>query len=203
MGLSAPYVPSLPSIFTLSSSQVSDQIIVVQTIKMQFFKLFSVALALPAMVIASPAPGAAPVTEGDLSLLLERQSSLTDLLSTLTESLKGIQELLSPTSLTNINEVVTDLSTLFKAPTTNQTKSLINTASSLLGGSAISGLIDDLPTLLGSVSGLLTPALITNLTDILGNAHDLLTPSFVSETKGLISDVAPVSLLMIAQYQDW
>jgi hypothetical protein len=164
---------------------------------MQFFKLFFVAMAaMPAMITASPAAGVAPSSFNDASLhlLLERQTSITDLLAQLASSLKGIQELLSPTSLSNINEVITDLATLFKAPTTNQTKALIGTASNLLGSDSVTNLIGQLPTLLGSVSGILTPALITNVTDLVGNAHNLLTPTFVSQTKGLIN-VAPVSLL--------
>lgn len=54
-------------------------------------------------------------------------------------------------------------------------------------------LLNQLPSLLSSVSGLITPTLVTNLTDILGSAHELLTPTFVSQTTGLINDVAPVS----------
>ena len=82
---------------------------------------------------------------------------------------------------------------MLKDPTPTQLVSIVNTASGLLGSDAVSSLIKQLPTLLSSVSGILTPALITNVTDIIGNAHDLLTAKFVSETSGLINDVAPVS----------
>jgi hypothetical protein len=162
---------------------------------MQFFKIFSMAL-LPLMVLAGPAPS--PVDDpvlAELTHMIEARqtSSLTSLLSALTGSIAGIEQLLSASSLNNIEAVVTDLADLLAAPTGNQTKSLIGTVSDLLGSTAVSGLLSELPTLLSSVSGLLTPQLITNVTDILGNAHDLLTAEFVSETKGLISDIAPVS----------
>jgi hypothetical protein len=174
---------------------------------MQFFGLASLAF-LPALVLSSPASSpantlseslqnlkraAAPLPDRVSPILPRQSSELTTILQDLTQSLGAIEQLLSAQSLTNIEAVVTDLSTLFAAPTTNQTKELINTASGLLDSSAVSNLIGQLPGLLSSVSGLLTPALITNVTDILGNAHDLLTPTFVSETTGLINDVAPVS----------
>jgi hypothetical protein len=165
-----------------------------------------VALTLPTMLMANPAPASSifdaralsDIELRSLHELFERQTinttSLTGLLADLEQSLAGIEQLLSPTGISNINAVVTDLSTLFAAPTTNQTKSLISTASDLLGGSEISSLISSLPSLLSSVSGLLTPALITNITDIISGAHELLTPTFVSETQGLIADIAPVRL---------
>lgn len=174
---------------------------------MRFFNIIPaavVALTLPTMIMANPAPAAnildarafSDVELRSLHELFDRQAinttGLTGLLGELPAILQGIEQLLSPTGISNINAVVTDLSSLFAAPTTNQTKSLISTASDLLGGSEVSQLISGLPAILSSVSGLLTPALITNVTDILSGAHDLLTPTFVSETKGLIADVAPV-----------
>jgi hypothetical protein len=177
---------------------------------MRFFNIIPTAvvaaLILPAMLMANPSPAAnvldaralSDIELRSLHELFERQAinttGLTGLLTSLTQSLSGIEQLLSPSGIANINEVVTDLATLLKAPTTNQTKSLLGTASDLLGGPEISQLISGLPAILSSVSGLLTPALITNVTDILSGAHDLLTPTFVSETKGLIADVAPVWL---------
>lgn len=155
------------------------------------------ALALPSMIIASPATGSAGPSDLVLRELLERQTDLSSLLGQLTSSLKGIQDLLSADSLANIKEVVTDLADLLKAPTTNQTKALIGTASDLLGGDSVGKLIDSLPTLLDSIGGLVTPALITNVTDLIGNAHELLTPTLVSQAKGLINDIAPVSYLIM------
>lgn len=180
---------------------------------MHFFKIFLAAivaaLTLPAMLMANPAPSGNVFDARDLSdielrslhELFDRQAinttGLIGLLTSLTQSLAGIEQLLSPTGISNINEVVTDLAVLLKAPTTDQTKSLLGTVSNLLGSSEISQLISGLPAILSSVSGLLTPALVTNVTDILSGAHDLLTPTFVSETKGLIADVAPVRLPFI------
>jgi hypothetical protein len=162
---------------------------------MRFFKIFSMAL-LPAMILSNPAPSPTEdeILAAELTHMLDARqtSSLTGLLSALTGSIAGIEQLLSASSLNNIEAVVTDLADLLAPPTGNQTKALIGTVSDLLGSSAVSGLLTELPTLLGSVSGLLTPALITNVTDILGNAHDLLSAEFVSQTKGLINDVAPV-----------
>lgn len=129
------------------------------------------------------------------SLIAARQldlGNLSGLLSNLTSSFGAISQLLSPTSLGNINEVVSDLSALLKAPTTSDLKKLLKTASDLLNSDSFSSLIQSLPTLIGSVTGLLTPKLITNVTDILGGAHDLLSPQFISQTKGLIADVAPL-----------
>jgi hypothetical protein len=193
--ISHPYL----TLFFLShrQSQTSSSLF-----KMLFFKLFPIALFLPAFLLASPTaiPKAVPETLpspeiAQINQLLERQTtSLTTILSDLTSSLGAIEQLLSAQSLNNIEAVVTDLSTLFADPTTNQTKALINTASGLLDSPAVGSLIQQLPSLLSSVSGLLTPALITNLTDILGAAHILLTPQFATETAGLINDVAPVSL---------
>jgi len=174
---------------------------------MQFFKFLTGAMFIPAMVVlSSPAPDALSPTDIQLAQLMERtdarfnelvdrqisSSNLTDFLGELTASLGAIKTLLSSQSLDNIENVVTDLSTLFAAPTTNQTKALIGTASDLLGGDTVSNLLQSLPGLLNSVGGLLTPALFTNITDIVGGAHDLLTPTFVSETKELINDVAPL-----------
>ena len=162
------------------------------------------ALTLPAMIMANPSPAASIIDARELpdielrSLheLFERQvvntTGLIGLLTSLTQSLAGIEQLLSPSGISSINEVVTDLATLLKAPTTDQTKSLLGTVSDLLGGPEVSQLIKGLPAILSSVSGLLTPALVTNVTDILAGAHDLLTPTFVSQTTGLINDVAPV-----------
>lgn len=170
---------------------------------MHFFKIVSsavVAFALPSVVMANPAPAnnildtramMSDIELRSLHELFDRQAinttGLTGLLGSLAQSLSGIEQLLSPSGISNINAIVTDLSTLLAAPTTNQTKSLIGTASDLLDS-------PELSSLLSSVGGLLTPALITNVTDIVSGAHDLLTPSFVSETKGLIADIAPVCL---------
>lgn len=179
---------------------------------MHFFNIIPAAvvaaLTLPAMLMAGAAPDTNNILDtralSDIELrslheLFDRQAinttGLTGLLGSLAQSLSGIEQLLSPTGISNINAVVTDLSTLLAPPTTNQTKSLIGTASDLLGGSEVSSLISALPGLLSSVSGFLTPALITNVTDILSGAHELLTPDFVSQTKELIADVAPVRLL--------
>lgn len=160
---------------------------------------------------AAPAPAAAPLAHASAelemaSLLASRQldlSDLTGLLANLSASFSAIEALLTPTSLNNIEAVVTDLSSLFASPTTDQTKSLISTASDLLGSDSVKSLISELPTLLSSVSGLLTPALITNLTDILAGAHILLTPAFATETVELISDVAPVSYLAFVLHGHW
>jgi hypothetical protein len=163
-------------------------------VNMQLFKFFSLAL-LPVLTIASPAPEAA-TSPNNVALvhLYERQENiLTGILNDLKETFGAIQELLDAQTLGNIESVVTNLAYFLAEPTTNQTKSVINTASSLLGSPAIGELIGSLPGLLDSVGGLLTPALITNVTDILGGAHDLLTPQFIGQTKGLIADVAPVS----------
>jgi len=119
-------------------------------------------------------------------------SGLTGFLANLTSSFGALESLLSPTSLNDIESVVTNLAFVLDSPTSKQLKDVLNTVDSLLTSDSITSLLKELPTLLGSVSGLLTPALITNVTDILGNAHDLLTPTFVSETKGLINDVAPL-----------
>ncbi len=145
---------------------------------MQLLRILSV-YVLISLVTSSPAAGP------DYSDLAPRQD-LSSVLGDLSASLKGIQALLSPTSLANIESLITDASSLLAAPTGNQTKTLIGTASTLLSS-------PELTSLFASVGGLLTPQLITNVTDILGNAHDLLTPEFVSETKGLIKDAAPVS----------
>jgi hypothetical protein len=172
---------------------------------MRFFNIVPAvvvaALTLPAMIMSTPSPILDARELPDVELrslheLFERQavntSGLIGLLTSLTQSLAGIEQLLSPTGIANINEVVTDLATLFKAPTTDETKSLISTASDLLGSDSVKQLISGLPAILSSVSGLLTPALITNVTDILSGAHALLNPTFVSQTTGLINDVAPV-----------
>ena len=77
----------------------------------------------------------------------------------------------------------------------------------------LSGGISDLLGSLGGIGDLLTPETFTEIDTILrnlaavlddegtkkakalvSNAYDLLTPEFVSQTKGLIADVAPVSL---------
>ncbi len=175
---------------------------------MNFFRIFPAAiiaaLTLPAVLMANPAPAGNVFDARDLSdielrslhELFDRQAinttGLIGLLTSVTQSLAGIEQLLSPSGISNINEVVTDLAVLLKAPTTDQTKSLLGTVSNLLSSSEISQLISGLPAILSSVSGLLTLALVTNVTDILSGAHDLLTPTFVSETKGLVTDFAPV-----------
>jgi len=163
-------------------------------------------LLLPTYVLASPA--ANPEADVPTAVLLERQGldlgNLTGLLGSLTGSIQAIESLLAPSSLNNIEAVVTvchfrklnfdilirlsankiqDLADLLGNGTAGETKSLITAAGGLLSGNLIT-----------QIEGLLTPQLITNLTDILGNAHDLLTPTFVSQTTELIGDVAPVSL---------
>jgi hypothetical protein len=186
---------------------------------MRFSSILAV-FALPMMVLAGPSPMVAreadPLMDAAINQVMKRGpmsqasaememaamiasrqldlSSLTGLLANLSASFSAIEQLLAPATLNNIKEVVDDLATLLESPTTTQLKSLVNTISTIIGSDSVSSLLDSLPTLLSSVSGLLTPALISNVTDILGGAHDLLTPSFVSETKGLIADVAPVSV---------
>lgn len=175
---------------------------------MHIFKIFPAAtiaaFTMPALLMANPAPSGNVFGARDLSdielrslhELFDRQAinttGLIGLLTSLSQSLSGIEQLLYPSGISNINELVTDLAVLLKAPTADQTKSLLGTVSNLLGSSEISQLISGRPAILSSVSGLLTPALVTNVTDILSGAHDLLTPTFVPETKGLIADVGPV-----------
>ena len=65
------------------------------------------------------------------------------------------------------------------------------------GGLPLGGLIDliqDLIKSIGPLLDLLNPDTFKQLASILKNANDLLTPEFVKQTKGLIADVAPVSL---------
>jgi len=187
---------------------------------MRFFRLFAV--VLPSLVLAVPGPSTSPdmfaeavaeaisrreasaapqpmaraASDMELAALLEARQldlgNLSGLLSNLTASFGAISELLSPDSLANINTVVTQLAYALATPSADQLKGILATASDLLGSDAIKKLIDQLPDLLGSISGLLTPTLITNVTDILGGAHTLLTPDFVSNTKGLINDIAPL-----------
>lgn len=116
--------------------------------------------------------------------LIARQidlSNLSGILSSLSGTISGLESLLTPTSLNNIEVVVTNLALLLAEPTANQTKSLIGTASDLLSGS-----------LFTQLEPLLTPQTITEIGDLLTNANNLLTPTFVNETVTLIGDVAPV-----------
>jgi hypothetical protein len=148
-----------------------------------------------------PEPEDIPEPLSDLEireLLNQRQLDLSDLsglLANLSASFNGIAQLLSPDSIGNIKIVVDGLADVLKSPGHENLKNVVTIAANLLGSKEVSSLITSLPSLLGSVTGLLTPTLISNVTDILGSAHILLTPKFASETVGLIDDVAPVSSL--------
>lgn len=115
--------------------------------------------------------------------LTERATDLSGLIGTLTQDLGAITSLLKPATFQNIETVLTHLALLLDDKTTNQTKSLIGTADSLLSGP-----------LLPSLTSLITPDFITKIGGLINNANNLLTPTFVKQTTGLINDVAPVSL---------
>lgn len=106
-----------------------------------------------------------------------------------------------------INPLIDDLPDIIETlmPLINQLPALLDQLSPLLDElpkiiNAIGPLIDqlsnlDLEGLLNSVSKLLTPESINMLVNLLNNANMLLTTQFVNQTKGLIADVAPVSLI--------
>lgn len=68
----------------------------------------------------------------------------------------------------------------------------MSTASDLLNSDAASNLIDKLPSLLSSVSGLLNKETLNKITTLLDNAAILLTKEFSTNVKNLINDVAPL-----------
>ncbi|KAL2826312.1 hypothetical protein BDW59DRAFT_161151 [Aspergillus cavernicola] len=166
---------------------------------MKFFQYLTAAL-LPVTVFATPAaepePKAATVpatiSGDDYNVLVQRQLDLGSVIGDLTDALGAIKDLLSLESLNNINQVVTDLASLLKDPTTKQIKSLVGTAADLLGGDALGGLLEKLPALLESVSGLLTEATLKKITTLLDNAAILLTKEFATNTRNLINDIAPL-----------
>jgi hypothetical protein len=189
--VNSTYVPSQVHIFKSNFFIALQPIAILLKITMKLYKLVSVALALPVMMSPATAQGSHLVSEA-LSSLVKRQSSLGGVISDISGLLKGIEGLLTPTSLNNIEAIITDASTLLSPPTTNQTKALLGTASDLLTGPLVTDLIDKLPNLVNFGRGLIQQGLVTNLTDILGGAHDLLTQEFVTETKGIIKELAPV-----------
>lgn len=68
----------------------------------------------------------------------------------------------------------------------------MSTASDLLNSDAASNLIDQLPSLLSSVSGLLNKETLNKITTLLDNAALLLTKEFATNTKDLINSIAPL-----------
>lgn len=135
-------------------------------------------LLLPALVFTTPTQ-----TEDEAASRVEMapRADISSILGGLSGDLSAILGLLNPTTLSNIESVVNHLAELLDDKTTNQTKSLINTADELLSGP-----------LLGEIGGLITQSFITDVQSLITNADALLTPQFVNETVGLINEVAPV-----------
>jgi hypothetical protein len=136
-------------------------------------------LLLPALVFTTPTQ-----TEDEAASRVEMapRADISSILGGLSGDLSAILGLLNPTTLSNIESVVNHLAELLDDDkTTNQTKSLINTADELLSGP-----------LLGEIGGLITQSFITDVQSLITNADALLTPQFVNETVGLINEVAPV-----------
>lgn len=147
---------------------------------MRLFSLLPVFL-LPALILTTPTqPDAA--TSAKVADIAER-ADISSLIDTFTGDLSGIVSLLRPETLKNIDSIITHVALLLDDKTTNQTKSLLNTADDLLSGNLFS-----------SISGLVTPDFIKKVGGLIDNANNLLTPTFVKETTGLINDVAPVSV---------
>ncbi|KFY75644.1 hypothetical protein V499_04403 [Pseudogymnoascus sp. VKM F-103] len=147
---------------------------------MRFFS-FVPLLVLAPFAFASPAVQGSQAEAAAPLDLTNRAVDLSGLLGTLTQDLGAITSLLKPATFTNIESVITHLALLLDDKTTNQTKSLLNTASTLLAGP-----------LLPSLTSLITPDFITKISGLINNANNLLTPTFVKQTTGLINDVAPL-----------
>ncbi|KFX93067.1 hypothetical protein O988_07006 [Pseudogymnoascus sp. VKM F-3808] len=147
------------------------------------FSIFAPLLLLAApFAIATPtaadSQAAAAAATFELS---DRATDLSGLIGTLTKDLGAITNLLKPQTFTNIESILTHFAYIFDDKTSNQTKSLLNTADGLLSGP-----------LLPAITGLITPDFIKKVSGLINNANNLLTPTFVKQTTGLINDVAPL-----------
>jgi len=109
-------------------------------------------------------------------------SELTGFLGSIGSSLSALEGLLSPTTIDNIENLLTNAADLLSAPFVNDTRSLIFTAVAALN----SPLVTDL-------EGLFTPSLVTDLGNLISALSGLLTSSFVSSIVTLVEDISPVS----------
>lgn len=173
---------------------------------MRFSKVFTAAVAVLAPVTTVAASSrqadniASPLlTRDDLSLHA-RQNDLTSALGDLVDLLKSISGLLNPEFFDDVQTTVTGLGDLLADPFANQTRSIISQAGGLLDDlNPVLGIIGelDIEGLLDSVQDLLKPETIKLIGGLLTKADTLLTDDFIKDTKGLISDVAPVSFAIL------
>ena len=109
-------------------------------------------------------------------------SDITGFLGSIGSSIGAIEGLLSPTTLNNIETLLTNAADLLSAPFVNDTRNLIFLATEALNSP-----------LVADVEGLFTPAVVTDIGDLISTLSGLLSSSFVSSIVTLVEDVAPVS----------
>lgn len=174
---------------------------------MRFSKIFTAAVAAlvpAASVAAASSPRhedrmASPLMARDDLSLQARQNDLTSALGDLVDLLKSISGLLNPEFFDDVQTTVSGLGDLLADPFANQTRSIISQAGGLLDDlNPVLGIIGelDIEGLLDSVQDLLKPETIKLIGGLLTKADTLLTDDFIKQTKGLIADTAPVSILL-------